>query len=518
MSHCKHHFSLLELVICLGILAVLASLVLENFADVKARESESQTTERGTRVREAVLGSRTGEGFGRFLSDMGRFPSLYIPAEGDGSGGRRLAELYDPAIWYSGESGSTLHRIHTISAADIGQICRTPSGATFPAEGSGIHLPYPSVSMSAGWNGPYLQIASPVKGNFRDGWGHPWRIVTNYNLHLSGNRLEENTAGTNPVKIYGSSGEINALRNVSANRRTRMDGIASFGANNADDSGSAETAAADADQRFLFAHNMDNCNPANLADLTVTLKLRDQAGNQWLTLPAMAPWKAGTAYAPGEIVFHNGARYCCTTAHTAGSAFSGTNWADVASAAPYDPTTHGTAAAGMLCIYRNVYYIRSNDTGETAFTAANWKRIAAVGELPDSISLLLFTPVMQGGYDSRVMQLGYFHFFRNAAGSNAHGVKPLYGAASPAEDIDCEGSTDIVYTEDDDYNARYLIAEDHSGDGWHEFRIRRLIPGQRKIFCVIYNCQTRSCYQTQVEVLPLKPGENHISLYLERKL
>lgn len=511
-------FSLLELIISLGILAALAAVLLDNFADVKARECSELTQERGNHVREMVKGHRSEDGISAFLSDMGRYPSIYIPEEGDGNGGRRLAELYDPSIWYKSGTGSTaLQQQKTISAATIQDICQDASGSTFPADSSGIILPYPQINMTIGWNGPYINISKAVNGNYFDGWGNAWKIISNYNLYVNNNRLAENNTSSNGIKVYATAAEVDDLRDTANNRRTRIDGIISYGANDTDDSSSTNIAASDADQKFLFAHNMDNHVNDNLARLKITLKLRACESGNWRDLPPISFWQANQSYAKGAITIANGKMYCCNISHTSGTSFATGNWVEFSSAAAYDPAIHGVGSYSGLCIYNNVYYLRNTAASESSFTPANYLRIAGTGELPDNISLFIFTPVMQGGYTTRVLELGYYHFFRNLTNENAHGVKPLYGAGG-SSDIDCTGDTTTVYSASDDYNSRYLVAEDHSGANWHEYDIRRLIPGHRKIFCITYNSLTKTCYQTQVETLKLKPGNNYKTLYMERKL
>ena len=135
----------------------------------------------------------------------------------------------------------------------------------------------------------------------------------------------------------------------------------------------------------------------------------------------------------------------------------------------------------------------------------------------DSISLLIVLPVMQGSYDQRFMKLGYLHFFRNSRTKNDYGVKPLFGPHGSA-DIDCEGDTTTIYNANDQYNKRYLISEDRSGTKLNIFSIARLIPGRRKIYCTVYNSNAKRALATQVEWVDLAPGDNHITLYLERTL
>ncbi len=513
MKCVKLSFSLLELVICLGILAVLSSILLENFADVKARECESHTFERGNRVREAVKGSELPGGIGGFLSDMGRFPSVYIPEEGDGNGGRRLAQLYDPSIWYSSSGTGALRRRLRISPYEIRDICRYPGGTTFPADDSGILLPYPEVVFYGGWSGPYISISDPVGGSFYDGWGNSWKIISDYSLHVSGGRLEENSS---IVKIYAAAAEIDALRDVSGNRYFRMDGIVSYGANDTADTGT-DVAAADGDQKFLFPHNMDNHGRENLAGLQLSLEIRDADSGDWIKMPSVSFWESGKNYARGAVAAFSGSVYSCIEEHESCTSFEAGKWIDLASATAYTAAVHGAAGYSGICIYENGLYLRTASHGETAFTPSNWLRISGVGEIPDSLSLMIFTPVMQGTYNQRVVQPGYYHFYRNASGSNEHGVKPLYGASSPSADVDCLGDTTTEYSSGDDYNGRYLIAEDHSGAAWNEYSIERLIPGNRRILCIAYCSRTGSCYMSQVEWLSLRPGENQFTLRLERK-
>ncbi len=539
----RRRLTLLELVICLGILAALASLLLDNFADVKARECDERTVERGTAVGNAVTGRGAASGVGRFLSDMGRWPKVFVPSSADGGdqgaanefrGGRRLAELYDPTIWYRNGTDSALGHEETIDRETVQKILHSAGGSTFPAVGGTPVLPYPEVSMPVGWRGPYLNMARPQGGLCFDGWGRAWKIVTRYNLRIDGNRLEENRSGTNPVQIYADAADFNTMR--ANGTECRIDGVVSYGANDAEESGSG-VLPSNADLSFLFPHHMDNYGGNSFASLTVELRVREASSDgafRWKKPSANEPWRTDRAYAVGDMAVYGstaGAEklYCCREAHAAGSAWDSSRWIDWSGVSRVDAYSIDPAVApvGSIVRYNARCYYRATavSTGSSnPEEDADWLKLFEWNTAPDQVGLLLFTPVMRASGSNRIMSLGYYHFYRTAAESNPLGVRPMHRASSTSAataDLDCDTLDTSSDYSTGDYNGRYLTAEDrHLIRGqpvWNEFSIDRLVPGRRRISGVFYNSKTGVYQDSGVEWIELLPGENRLVLYLERK-
>ena len=513
----RRNLTLLELVVSLGILSALAALTLDYFIEAKERKCMETTKERGEAVRNAVDGITENDGISRFLSDMGRWPGIYVPSEGDDDGGQRLAELYDASIWHR----SALNHEETISGRTIHQILREPGNTTFPA---GNGLPYPDVSMSVGWRGPYLNAAASGR-DFFDGWGHPWHIVTNYNLrHSADDHVEENADGANSIQVKDNITSVDA--------GIRIDGILSYGADHARDSGDTSSEASDRDLGFLFPHNMDNLAGRSQASLTVELRipeLLDNGRTRWKRTKNIEPWQKGKAYSIGDTVTYgsDGSEkiYCCHTAHVANmwDDSKWLNWSD-ANLIPNYTTDTAAAPVGAILIFREYCYCRtqSNTTSmSNPDDDPDWTRLFRRDELADQVSLLIFCPVKTS--DSAIHP-GVYHFFRTAHGTNPNSVKPRYRANGDAEtvtDADCDGLPAEANYSSNDYNGRYLTAEDahdlNETPRWNAFSVRRLVPGKRKVFCAFYNSKTGTYMGSEVEDIDLRPGDNRITLYLDRK-
>lgn len=503
-----HKLTLIELIVCLGIVAVLTTMVLNSFADIKSREAENLTTMRGKAVQNVMKGMDVEGGISRFLSDMGRWPRVYVPALGDGNGGRRLAELYDPTVWYYENSSNTaLNHTETIEAKTIQSILNLPESGKF-VDG----LSYPTVTMPVGWRGPYLDLQEPIGANYFDGWGRAWNIITNYNLEVASNQLQENTGGTNKIQIYSISSDFDEMKTNKT--QCRIDGIVSYGADRAEDRDTVT--ASDADQTFLFPHHMDIHSKNATASLTVRLKVRDNDSATWISPSATMPWAKNIVYGVGDVVTQGGKLYYCHNSHTSGDHFVVTNFYALSGASAFQ--TNIDYAVGSLCCYDGYLWRCSNPLSaptNLVWDESSWDKLCPVTTIPERISLLLFVPVMQGE-TNRVMKLGYYHFYRNTTTENGSEVKPYYKASSSAtavDDVDVSSDNTTNYTH---YNPRYLRAEDES-ESWNEFQISRLVPGRRKIFCAAYG-DFMGVYQCSgVEWVDLRPGENHITLYLERK-
>ena len=164
-------FTLLELMVTLTILAVTMTVLLKSTAGLQDQARYNQTVQRVEMIRDAIINVGTVNGVptvSGFVADMGRLPRNihellergYCPAnitadEPACGGWERLAPWQNQRICQDG----TL-------ITDSQPACATPQI---------------QVSLSAGWNGPYLQTSQnpshvdDAGGSdaFTDGWGNP---------------------------------------------------------------------------------------------------------------------------------------------------------------------------------------------------------------------------------------------------------------------------------------------------------------------------------------------------------
>ena len=139
--------TLLEMVVVLGILALLATVAVRSLEPI-ADQSRYETTKRQLEtIRQAVADPqpiRQADGsvsFSGFVSDIGRLPVS------NGAGVLELVELWDGSMFTT----------YPFSVR---------SGPATPIDYSEIVLP-------CGWRGPYLQPARLEDGLY-DGWGNPF--------------------------------------------------------------------------------------------------------------------------------------------------------------------------------------------------------------------------------------------------------------------------------------------------------------------------------------------------------
>lgn len=474
MKMIRSNLTLLELVISLAIIAALASVLLDNFADMEIRERERQTLYRGEMVRDAMSGCHEKDGISRFLSDMGRWPKVTVETDSSGNrlNERNLAQFYDRTVFYHNSETETMfshNADNTLNQTVLG----LPAAPVF------TRYSFPKISMRVGWNGPYLNLLSTDGAKFTDGWGKPWKIITNFYFEKTGSALTpkydafvENPAST-----------------------VEIEGIASLGA----DAVSGGTDAADKDHEFIFAHDL--CR----ASLTVTLKVRDDFDPAvWndLSLVNASEYSAGT-YARGRVVYiqNSGVKYYYT------SLVNGNILA------PNQNTTDYTAV---------------ND-GWLYGTPSNTVSL-------DSVKVLLFAPAKRTVSGGTSMETGFYRFIPNISTETDKTKRfpPLHYCheiSSGAQTI----CTDAEATSDTNLDENVALGEQNKNRlrtklTWNatsaavssSFRIDWLVPGYRRIyaFAAHYNDSPSgytSMAASSVEWVYLKPGENYITLYLEQK-
>lgn len=150
-SPSRSGLTLLEMVVVLGILALLATVVVRSLEPI-ADQSRYETTKRQLEtIRQAVADPqpiRHADGsvsFSGFVSDIGRLPVS------NGAGVLELAELWDGSLF-----------------------------TTYPftvRSGPATPIDYSEIVLPCGWRGPYLQPARLEDGLY-DGWGNPFLAST----------------------------------------------------------------------------------------------------------------------------------------------------------------------------------------------------------------------------------------------------------------------------------------------------------------------------------------------------
>ena len=425
----KRYLTLLELVITLAIIAVLAAVVLDNFAGQEMRERHRQTTARGEAIQRIITGTDTADGIGAFLTDMGRLPAVHIDNSAEEPAGRLLAQLYDRTIFRHDESGTTMLN-HAAELALTRELMDLPIALA----------KYPVVRMNVGWGGPYLQNTGRA---LFDGWGNPWRIIADYRLKPESDRL---------VPDYDEPTDT-----PTAN--TQIDGIASFGADNAADSG-ANHEYADRDQEFIFAHE------EMLSTLIITLKMRDDDNPAVWREPetftgTIAAYSAAISYGEGDMV-KLGSR-----------------------------------------VYRSL--LGGNLNNQPDESPGHWLQIHS--KLVDRAAVMLFAPVKRGARNvaSGSMDIGYYRFESDGAGA----VPLLDRSGDP--DQDQVSSADV-------WKRRFIAEQEWESAG--VARVERLTPGRRRILGYAYRANGANYdlfFISAQEWVTLLPGNNYITLYLERQ-
>ena len=158
MTRHRKGFSLLELVVVLGILAALATVALRAVSSGQNQTRYQQTTSSLNNIRDAIVGpanQHAADGTNLvtgFIADMGRLPLSRIDPN-------------DPFYGRVDSNGVPL-------GDPLSELFVQPSGVpvygSFPANHDN------SVSINVGWQGPYVRLGAGA-ANLRDGWGNSYR-------------------------------------------------------------------------------------------------------------------------------------------------------------------------------------------------------------------------------------------------------------------------------------------------------------------------------------------------------
>ncbi len=390
----------------LAILAVVSTLVLDNFGEQELRERQRQTIERGNAVKNLITGMNQPDGISRFLSDMGRYPRVYKDGE---KSGRLLAQLYDSSIWDAG----MLAHVDTITINNT--LLDLPF--TSPAEDV-------KVSMNVGWNGPYLNNQGE---NFYDGWGNGWRI-------LGYDKDESEIKKRYPV-----------ISETYLKTTTVINGIASFGANRQEDENTSEDYL-DKDEIFGFAEAL------NTATLHITLKGRDNNGI-WLPIKtvetdSIPEYSSGVLYTEDAVVESGGQYYFSLKSNNSDSVTESSSWsqknARLVSRSSSDTgirvmlfAPHKTASNQMSLGYFDFKPAALKEDGDVFLKPApadNNDQVKVIENWEDDHNLTI-----KGLIPGRRQIYAYGYFYEAAAGI------PLFRLASAVEWVDLrKGSNHIT--------------------------------------------------------------------------
>lgn len=163
MSYKKAGFSLLELVVALGILAAVTTVALRSTTGLQNQTRYQQSTRSLDEIRSAIVGApnlRQPDGSVQvtgFVADVGRAPKFLIS---------NFDPLFDNPI------GS--HPPLGLNPGDpLNELLELPAGITpFAFVNSTVD---PEIQIGSGWQGPYIRLGSGPK-YIRDGWGHSFRV------------------------------------------------------------------------------------------------------------------------------------------------------------------------------------------------------------------------------------------------------------------------------------------------------------------------------------------------------
>jgi prepilin-type N-terminal cleavage/methylation domain-containing protein len=135
--------TLIELLIVLGILAVLAGMTLTLVSEMDNTSRQNTTKTKLDQIESAIIGN--SEHYSKFINDTGRLPVIV-----EGENGKQFSELWDNSLFAPAEDINLNHELF-----------------------DGVFI---NVTLNVGWKGPYLNVPN---GKLYDGFGNDFWIKKN---------------------------------------------------------------------------------------------------------------------------------------------------------------------------------------------------------------------------------------------------------------------------------------------------------------------------------------------------
>ncbi|MDR2641437.1 MAG: type II secretion system GspH family protein [Planctomycetaceae bacterium] len=240
----KLGMTLIELLIVLGILAVLSGMTLTLVSEMDSSNRQNTTKVKLDQIESAIIG--TPSHYSRFVNDLGRLPVII---DGDG---KEFSELWDSNLFQSPENITIEYKGHN---NDFENLTNSINNTI-------------NVTLNVGWKGPYLNVPN---GKLFDGFGNSFWIAD------GGNEI-----------TYDNEDFWNALNPLPNTDPITIIKFGSLGEDNKNDTETeTETPATNTTQNWQNKDDKREINSANFfATLHVQILLRDSSTNQTTWLPA----------------------------------------------------------------------------------------------------------------------------------------------------------------------------------------------------------------------------------------
>lgn len=490
--------SLVELLIVLGLMAAMAAVALTTLDGMGDRTRMDTTRNRLDMIEEAIVGD--GLNPGRFISDMGRLPVVHdqIPDPDDPAvirdvqAGEGLIELWSslaesyasaPAMGlFNGfEWNGTAYVSEAIYTADMcsgGTLPQDPTGSSgmsgrFPLTGLTAPESALSVNVPGGWQGPYLQLGGE---RLFDGFGNSFQFTQEQPPY------PPRRTDLIPPIIWRPVTHVQLLDKI------EITGVASYGRDNLEDStvvGEAHWTNRD-EVRLLDSGK-------SRATLVVSMRLR-----------TISPVTGGLVSPVAETIDDRKDEedYTVNTVVRAGS---GANPDDL-----YICTQPGKSGESPP-----VTWDRSDAVEDDEVLWEFWQYLPISGYM-NRMRVVLFMPFADPDYSASVPMRTRIVTAWNDDGTT-HQCADSESSASPG--AYCAPPIYKNVATDDDLASRRIVFQ------WtdiHSVELGNLPPGIRKIFVYGYHETTSSeiknSWSSGLQTIELKPGVNHITVYLNQPL
>jgi type II secretory pathway pseudopilin PulG len=492
--------TLIELLIVLGLMAAVASVALTTLDGMGDRTRMDTTRNRLDMIETAIVGD--GLSPGRFLSDMGRLPVIHATSDESTpkpEGGREFAELWDAFDAYAPEAMNDGERFFFNGFAHDGTTykswvplwwslssagLRDPDDfqKRFPATPTDLPTDEPDyavmVEPTGGWRGPYLQVSGT---GLYDGFGNQFAV----------NRLPV------PVPLRSTVEDPDWFEVTSTTVHNHIDasitGVASWGRDAADDHDPAPPAWENRDEARVFSDGRAK------ATLIVSIRVRstNRSAGGWLS--------PTTAAAPHEPIANraDGHEYQKDTIVRASTASAGTKDDDLFVCISSESGTAGTSAPTW------------SRTAKVTDGTAQWLYLASC-EYMNRMRVVLFAPFadpnpkLVGAPTLRTREIAAW--YSNDGGTITDGC----------EDSE-SGILDLPYRSGGSPTGPLAV-----GYAWSQIdsvTLDNVPPGIRQLYVYGYYLvdpagakHVTNAHASGLQTIELKPGVNHVTVYLSEEL